>query len=84
MTLIKLNDSIGRNPKRNKPGKPGLEGQKFICSSPESVIRLKFGVSRCHLSGITEVERVKPSNSHQKEATSHGIIEQRTEESFDR
>ncbi len=49
-----------------------------------SAVRLKFGVSGRRLSGITEVERVKPSNSHQKEATSHGIIEQRTEESFDR
>ena len=84
MTLLRLNGLSGRNPKRIKLEKHMLEGQKFICSSPESVIRLKFGVSRCHLSGITEVERVKPSNSHQKEATSHCIIEQRTEESFDR
>ncbi|MCT3173687.1 hypothetical protein EFO70_00260 [Lacticaseibacillus rhamnosus] len=44
----------------------------------------KFSVSFLGLSGITEVVRVIPSNSHQKEARSHGIIEQRTKESFDR
>ena len=44
----------------------------------------KLSVSFLCLSGITEVVRVIPSNSHQKEARSHGIIEQRTKESFDR